>query len=76
MSDSNVVELDLVTKLDIPVERVLRRAQEADLQSVVVLGYDANGEEYFCSSISDGGSVVWLIERAKLNLLRTCDKDG
>ena len=31
---------------------------------------DMDGEEYFASSIADGGTVLWLIERMKLQLLR------
>lgn len=75
MSGSNVVELDLITKLDIPVERILRRASEAGLTEVVVIGFDADGGEYFASSVSDGGGVLWHLERAKLKLLRTVDSE-
>jgi hypothetical protein len=70
---AEVVELNMVTKLDLPAERVLRRAIEAGVQSVVIVGYDADGEEYFCSSIADGGTAVWLMERCKLKLLRMAD---
>lgn len=63
--------LAMPTRLDIPAERVLNGAAEAKLERVVVLGYDADGEEYFASSIADGGSVLWLLERLKLRLLRT-----
>lgn len=67
----NVVIGNFVTRLDIPVERVLSQAADADLESIVVLGYDQDGVEYFDSSIADGGAVVWLMERLKLQLLRT-----
>jgi hypothetical protein len=65
----NVVVLPVVTTLPIPVERVLEKAVEADLKTVVVLGYTQEGEEYFASSISDGGEVNWLMDRLKLQLL-------
>lgn len=65
-----VVNLGNVTTLDLPPERVLAAAAEADLESVVILGYDQGGEEYFASSIADGGTVLWLIERLKLALLK------
>lgn len=64
-----VVYLDIVTRLDIPAERVLRRALDAGVERVVVLAYDADGNEYFASSIADGGTVLWLMERAKRELL-------
>jgi len=70
---ADIIEGNFITKLDIPVERVLRQAQEANLASVVVLGYDADGEEYFKSSISDGGTVVWLMRRAEKHLLEIGD---
>lgn len=69
MTDNNVVDLDMVTRLDIPAERVLRQAQEIGLEQVVIVGYTKEGEEFFASSIADGGTVLWLFERAKLDLL-------
>lgn len=69
MSD-NVIELPVVTKLDIPVERVLRKAAEVGLAHVVVVGVTADGDEYFASSVADGGDILWMFERAKLQLLQ------
>ena len=34
------------------------------------MGYTETGEEYFASSIADGGDVLWLMERMKAALLR------
>lgn len=65
-----VVELPTTTYLDIPVERVIRGAAAAKLQSVVVMGWDENGEIYAASSIADGGRVLWLMEKFKAELLR------
>jgi hypothetical protein len=70
---AEIIELNVVTKIDLPAERVLRKAIDAGVQSCIVVGYDANGEEYFCSSIADGGTAVWLMERCKLKLLRMAD---
>lgn len=68
-----VVEPSFITRLDIPVERILRKATEANLTTVVVMGYDANGDEYFASSVSDGGEVLWLMEKCKKRLLAVGD---
>ena len=57
-----------LTKLDIPVDRILEGAK-GKLDSVVILGYDEAGEEYFASSIADGGEVLWLLERCKQELM-------
>lgn len=64
--------LDVITRLDIPAERVLEQAL-GKLEKVVVMGYDKDGEEYFASSMADGGDVLWLMERLKQQLLRGYD---
>ena len=64
-----VIEPNFVTYLDIPTERILRRAQEAGLSTAVVVGWAADGGFYFASSAADGGDVLWLLELAKKKLL-------
>ena len=59
-----VIQLGCVTRLDLPADRVLEGAM-GDLESVVLLGYTKDGEEYFASSIADGGDVLWLLEKCK-----------
>jgi hypothetical protein len=70
MSDNNVVILPVVTRLDIPAERVLNTALAADLDGVVVIGQRKDGSYYFSSSIADGGDVLWQLEWAKAALMR------
>ena len=65
---SKVIQLDTITYLDLPPDRVLQNTI-GELDSVVLMGYDKDGEEYFTSSISDGADVLWLLERCKLKLL-------
>ena len=69
-----VINIGGITKLDLPVDRVLDGAKDR-LESVVIIGYDKDGAEYFASSIADGGDVMWLLERCKLKLMRTVDED-
>jgi len=57
-----------LTKLDIPVDRILEGVK-GKLDSVVILGYDKDEDEYFASSIADGGEVLWLLERCKIALM-------
>lgn len=71
----NVVTLNMVTRLPIPVDRVLDDAQAAGLTQVIVIGVTADGEEYFASSEADGGNVLWQMERAKKRLLAVPDRD-
>lgn len=70
----DVVILPVVTRLDIPPERVLKGALEADLTEVVVVGYDKDGNEYFAASMAGGGDALWHLERAKLKLLKVSDE--
>jgi hypothetical protein len=65
----NVVNLDVVTCIDVPVDRVIDGAKEAGLDVAVVVGYHKNGDLYFASSLTDGGDVLWLLEIAKKQLL-------
>lgn len=65
----NVINLNVVTKLDLPPERILNAALEADLSEVVIIGRDQDGNEYFASSIADGADVVWLAQRMTLKLV-------
>ena len=69
MSDDKVVTLNIPTRLDIPVERVHDAARDVNLQSIVIIGYDEDGDFYFASSYADGGDVLWLMEMAKKRLL-------
>lgn len=68
-----VVNLNVVTLLDLPVERVIDGAREADLETIVILGYDQDGMEFFSSNKADGGGVLWLMERLKRQLLDNGD---
>jgi len=69
MSD-NVIPLGNITRLDLPTDRVLDAVKGDCSDGVVVIGYDDQGELYFASSIAHGGSVLWLLEQAKLALLK------
>jgi hypothetical protein len=70
-----VVELSVITRLPVPPEKIIKRASEANLTSVVVIGYDADGDFWFASSDADGGGVLWLLELAKKELFE-CVKDS
>ena len=65
----DIVTFNGVTRLDIPVDRILDGARDAELTEVVVIGYRQDGSEFFASSTGDGGDVVWHLERAKYKLL-------
>lgn len=64
-----VVDLPVITRLDIPSEKVLKKAIKEKISDVVVLGWDEKENFYFACSKSDGSDVLWLLEIAKKHLL-------
>ena len=74
MSDDNIVELNCITKLDLPPEKVLSRAIDKDLESVVVVGITKDGDEFFASSMSDGGTAIYWLQRGIWRLNKMADK--
>lgn len=63
-----VITLGGVTRLDLPVDRVLDAAK-GNMKGVVLLGYDNDGQMYFASTYADGGDVLWLLEKCKQALM-------
>jgi hypothetical protein len=65
---TNVVQLPVLTRLDLNSDMLLK-SLVGKLDSFVLAGWDKDGNEFFSTSIADGGDVLWLIERLKLSLL-------
>jgi hypothetical protein len=59
----------VLTKLDVPVEKVLGGTQEAELHEVLVLGRKEDGELYAASSTGDMGKLLLLFEEFKHRVL-------
>jgi hypothetical protein len=70
----NVTNFTGITYLDIPPDRILDGAK-GELESVIVIGYTKDGEEYFAASVADGAEVLWMLERNKLKLLSVPDEE-
>lgn len=70
----DVVILPVISSLDCPAERIMSLAMQQDLEKVVVIGYHKDGTEFFGSSIADGGTVLWLMERTKVKLLKVAEE--
>jgi hypothetical protein len=69
---NNVIEFpnkQIITDQRIPVKNILLGADKANLKETIVIGWDEEGEFYFASSEADGPNCLWLLERAKLELL-------
>jgi len=65
---AKVIPLNTITRLDLPPNQILEDAKD-EMDSILILGYDKEGNEYFASSMSDGSDVLWLLERCKQLLL-------
>lgn len=65
----DVIELDCYTRLDLPPDKILENAKEK-LNSVVLIGWDEQGELYFAGSYADARDVLWIIEKAKQLLFK------
>ncbi len=68
-----VVNFTGITTLDSDPDRILEAAV-GKLETVVVLGFAKDGTEYFVSSVADGGTVTWLMDRAKRHIHDACDE--
>lgn len=64
----DVVVLNVVTRLDLPPDRILESAKDK-LDGVVLIGWDKDGDFYFASSYAAGTEALWLLEKAKKALL-------
>ena len=63
-----------LTTLDIDPRQTLESAIAAGLTEVVICGFDADGNEYFASSVADAGAAGFHLDRAKWNLMRQVDR--
>lgn len=69
MKDDKV--LSLVPKGEVPSAKVLADAQAAEIEDVVVLGWDKNGLMYFKSANQNGPEILWMLEQARFALLES-----
>lgn len=69
---AEIINLSVVSTLPLDPDRLLQKAI-GELDRVIIIGVDKEGEEYFASSDPDGGTAIWDMERAKLKLLRLAD---
>lgn len=66
---SDTINFEGVTYGRVPPENVLDGAKEEGLSDVIVIGYTADDEEYFASSMGRDGDNILLLERFKKFLL-------
>lgn len=66
---TNVVKFRGVTKLDLDPDTLLENSK-GQVEQFIILGYDKDGEFWFRSTMGSGGDVMWLMEVAKIKLLK------
>ena len=74
MSMSNVVQLPVITTLDLNADLTLENLV-GKLEGFILAGYDKDGNESFSSTYADGGDALWLLERCKMALLSQGDPE-
>jgi hypothetical protein len=72
--NSNVVLLRVDTTLDLPLDRVLEGARQAELEDALVIGWEQGRKFYLASQTSDIGKLLVLLERAKALLVRRLEE--
>jgi hypothetical protein len=65
---AEILKFTGITFLDMPTDVILQSAI-GKLESVIVLGYTNDGEEYFASSMANGADALWHLQRAAHKLL-------
>lgn len=63
-----------MTNEDVPVAKVLAGAEMANLDEVVIIGYNKDGGFYLASSKASGPEILWALEYAKKKLLAIVDE--
>ena len=69
---SNIIDLPVITTLDLSPDRVLEAAK-GNLEIAIIVGVDKEGDFYFSSTKADGGEVLWWLEMAKRKLFEVCE---
>lgn len=71
---THIIDFPGWTRINSDPNKALEKAMHADLDSVLILGFDKQGNEYTHTSIACGGDVLWLLERAKYKMLSVTDE--
>ena len=69
MSDDNVIYLNEATTEDIPPDRVIDAALDANLSVAIVIGRRPDGSIYFASSTGDVREAHWLVSVVATNIV-------
>jgi hypothetical protein len=71
---TNILSFEGITTLDLDPDMVLQN-NIGKLEGFVLVGYTTDGKEYLCSTFGDTPTILWLLERAKKQILENADDD-
>ena len=71
-----VIQLDVPTKADLDVDAVLDGAHAAGLDNVFIVGELPSGKLYIAASSGDVPLNGWLLDQAKIQMLRISEPDA
>jgi len=63
-------EIFPITKLDLPVDRILENSK-GQYEGLVLIGFNKDGEVIAASTYADGGTVLWLLEACKTKMMES-----
>lgn len=64
----DLINFNGITSLDIDADVILKAAI-GKMEKVIIAGLDKEGNEYFASSMADGGDALWYLKRCEKRLL-------
>lgn len=70
---AKIIPFGGITKLDLDPDLILEN-NKGEFEGFVLIGYGKDGVEKFASTYADGGTVLWLLERCKKQLIE--DSNG
>jgi len=65
---NNVIPIGNLTRLNDNPDKILKAAI-GELEGVVISGFTKDGQLWAASSYADGGTVMWLLEAAKTEMM-------
>lgn len=71
---ANILSFEGITTLDLDPDLVLQN-NIGKLEGFVLVGYTSEGKEYLCSTYGDTPTILWLLERAKKQILESADDE-
>lgn len=70
---ADITKFTGISRLDLDPDQVLQAAI-GEMDEVIICGFDKDGNQYFASSVADGGQALWHLERAKWALMKKVDE--